>query len=175
MFNHKSQWWFEPQIPKRFTPRGRHKNHLKPTEHTDLKKPSGSFAPSSKWVNYNRLQPIDGGYIVPLYGMADIRKRYGLSIQSTAYIKKNILPEPYGIMRRRSSHAHHYSKFVLMAMDCVLRELQRQGKLYFLKEFTDHVELLHTGVEWLSDYYERKAEHVPVRNEDRHGVIWYER
>lgn len=178
---HTDQWWFEPDLaPKRVKAPSR----LKQLDPLDPTLPDfgprrlsriGAFAPSNRWLRYNRLQPFDGGYIVPLYSITDIARRYGLSRAGTRYFKSHILPEPFGIVRRRATQAHHYSKFVLMTLDVVLKDLEDRGYSQFLRTFEDHVQLLHTGVAWMSSYYEQKAEMDAINSEDRHGVIWYQR
>jgi hypothetical protein len=61
-----------------------------------------------------------------------------------------------------------------MVLDTVLLDLQKNGYTQFLKTFEDHVELLHTGVAYLQDYYAHKAENQLVDSSDKHGVRWLE-
>lgn len=131
----------------------------------------GSFAPSRSWAFYNRLNPIDVGYLVPVYSLADIAKRYGLTQNSTRYFRKHILPEPFDIVRRRSVNAHHWSRFVLMAMDVVLKDLEAKGYDQFLKRFDDHVDLIDRGAEWMADYYADRQDDYAIQS-DEFGVTW---
>jgi hypothetical protein len=115
---------------------------------------------------------MDVGYIVPVYDMRQIATRYGLSHNSQRYFRKHILPEPFDIVRRRSVHAYHWSRFTLMALDVVLKDLEKRGYWQFLKSFEDHVDLVHRGVEFMSAHYESKYEERPLSVGDKYGVIW---
>lgn len=134
----------------------------------------GSFAHSKYWVRYNRLQPIEAGYITPLYDLRDIAFRYGLSDNGARYFRKYILPEPFDIVRRRSVQAHHWSRFTLMVLDVVLGDLEARGYLQFLKTFEDHIALVHKGVAFLQKHYEDRARYQVLDLTDRHGVQWLE-
>jgi hypothetical protein len=175
---HKHEWWFEPTLPVYKARAPRHLLHVDPIDPVSLDylpkrtKLTAGFAPHRKWVYYNRLHPIDAGYIVPLYTISDIGRRYGLSLVSQRYFKKYILPEPITIVRKRAVEAHHYSKFVLMTLDLVLKDLEQRGRLQFLRTYEDHIELLHTGVSWLEEHYERVSNEQIIKTEDRHGVVW---
>lgn len=175
---HKNEWWFEPALPVSKGRVPRHLLHIDPTDPIAYdylpkrKKQTAGFLPHRKWVYYNRLHPIEAGYIVPLYTISDIGKRYGLSIQAQRYFKKHLLPQPMTVVRKRAVEAHHYNKFVLMVLDLVLKDLEKRGRLQFLKTYTDHVELLHTGVAWMEDHYEGVSNEQIIKPEDRHGVVW---
>lgn len=132
----------------------------------------GGFKHSRHWLRYNRLQSIDVGYLTPLYDLSAIGDRYGMSEAGKRYFRKHILPEPFDIVRRRSVQAHHWSRFTLMVLDVVLGDLETRGYLQFLKSFTDHVTLLHNGVQYLHDHYTDVAAHRAVDLADRHGVEW---
>jgi hypothetical protein len=137
-----------------------------------LKGKTGAFAPSNRWVYYNRLQRVDVNYIVPMYDLKAIGKRFGLSQNGQIYFKKHILPDPFTILRRRSVASHHWSHFTLSVMDLVLRDLEKRGYSQFLKSFEEHIDLLHTGVEYLEDYYGAKQENTVITQSDTFGVSW---
>jgi hypothetical protein len=101
-----------------------------------------------------------------------IAERYGLSQNAQTYFRKYILPAPFDIVRRRSVHAHHWSHFVLAAMDVVLKDLEDRGYQQFKKSFTDHIDLLYTGAEWMSEYYAEKWDETLYRGDD-FGVTWH--
>lgn len=175
---HTREWWFEPDFPKKKTRIPSRLRDVDPaTSDIELgprrKFQTGQFLPSRKWVPYHRLQAFDAGYVVPLYTLNDIAKRYGLSVQGRSYFKKNILPEPYGVVRRRSVSAHHWSRFVLMVLDVVMKDIERRGELRFVKNYADHVELVQVGVEWLEDHYGELAEQEVIKTTDRFGVQWF--
>lgn len=176
LYRHKSEWWFEPDLPKnkvRIPSRFKELDPVNSGEELPVKSTRiGAFAPSRKWVRYNRLHPFNVGYIVPVYTLRDIGLRYGLSQNSQTYFRKHILPEPFDIVRRRSVHAHHWSRFVLASLDVVLEDLQARGYQQFLKRFTDHIELLHTGTQWMANYYADKWDETLDRG-DKYGVTWY--
>jgi hypothetical protein len=134
---------------------------------------TGAFQPKRKWVAYNRLHGVDAGYMVPLFTLSAIGLRYGLSQKTQRYFRTNILPEPYTIMRRRSVNAHHWSKFTLMVLDVVLHDLEKRGRLEFLYTYRDHVELLHIGIDYLQDYYDRVDRDEAVKTTDKFGVEWF--
>ncbi len=177
---HTSEWWFEPRLPKQTVEAPRRLKHLDPLDPASQSfipkrvQRTGSFAPSNRWLRYNRLQPFYGGYVVELYSITCIAKRYGLSHAGARYFKTYLLPEPFGIVRRRATQAHHYSRFVLMALDVVLKDLENRGYNRFLKTYEDHVELVRRGAEWMADYYEDRAEQNSIQSEDKFGVVWYE-
>lgn len=176
LYRHKSEWWSEPDLPKnkvRIPKRFKELDPVHSGEELPYKSTRiGAFAPSRKWERYNRLQPFDVGYIVPVYTLRDIGLRYGLSQNAQIYFRKHILPEPFDIVRRRSVHAHHWSRFVLATMDVVLEDLQSRGYQQFLKRFHDHIELLHTGTEWLANHYAEKWDETLERG-DKYGVTWH--
>lgn len=134
---------------------------------------TATFQPSRRWTYYNRLQGINVGYIVPVYSLREIGQRYGLSENTQKYFRNHILPEPFDIVRRRSVHAHHWSRFVLMVLDEVLKDLEARGYNQFLKSYEDHVDLVHTGIEYLQDHYERVADDEEVSRSDQFGVSWF--
>lgn len=177
---HKREWWFEPSLePRTYVKHVPAKLRDKNPADYDLSvfndapvSRIGAFAPKKQWVYYNRLQPVDVGYIVPVYSLRCIATRYGLSQNSTRYFRKHILPEPYDIVRRRSVHAHHWSRFVLMVLDVVLEDLEHRGYLQFHKRFEDHLELLHSGVEFLEDHYAHKYDEQAHSQADKYGVTW---
>lgn len=176
---HKSKWWFEPSIKKkrvRVPSKFAHLDPSDPSHSLNLPQPSrvGSFKHSRHWVRYNRLPSVDAGYITPLYNLAAIAKRYGLSDAGKRYYRKYILPEPFDIVRRRSVQAYHWSRFTLMVLDTVLLDLERRGFNQFLKTYEDHIELVHRGVAYLEDYYREIAETEAVDPTDKHGVQWLE-
>jgi hypothetical protein len=176
---HVKEWWFEPTIQKKRIRIPKSFDRLDPCDPShSLNLPPvsriGAFKHSRHWVRYNRLQPIDSGYITPLYDLNCIAKRYGLSANGQRYFRKYILPEPFDIVRRRSVQAHHWSRFTLMVLDTVLLDLQKRGYTQFLKSFEDHIELVQVGVSFLEDYYAHKAEAIAVDSSDRHGVKWLE-
>lgn len=180
LLRHTDQWWFEPDLPRKRVTVPKHLRHLDPVKHADAfkverKSRVGGFAPSRKWARYSTLQSIDVGYLVPVYDLAAIAKRYGLSEAGKRYYRKYILPEPFDIVRRRSVSAHHWSRFTLMAMDVVLKDLEKRGTLQFLKTYHDHIQLLHTGVEFMADYYASEADRDHVSMTDKFGVQWLQR
>jgi hypothetical protein len=131
-----------------------------------------AFAPSRKWVGYNRLQQFDGGYIVPLYSLSAIQTRYGLSQNATRYFRTHILPEPFTIVRIKSMFANHWSRFVLMALDVVMQDLEARGVHQFLRKYEDHVNLVHVGAQYMHDYYTNKENDLFAQQFDKHGVQW---
>lgn len=137
-----------------------------------LKGKTGAFAPSNRWVYYNRLQRVDVGYITPMYDLNAIGKRFGLSQNGKLYFKKNILPAPFTILRRRSVASHHWSHFTLSVLDIVLRDLEHRGYKQFLKSFDEHLSNLHRGVAFLEEYYGHKQENLDLSNADDFGVSW---
>lgn len=177
MQRHVKEWWETPRLPDLQIRAPRNFLDKDPTD-PDIKSPFrprskiGGFSPKRKWVPYNRLQPVDAGYVVPLYDLNDIGKRFGLSHAGKRYYRQYILPEPYDIVRRRSVSAHHWSRFVLMAMDEVLHDLEKRGRLQLLKTYTDHIDLIHKGAEYMADYYTEKAELEPYEKPPKYGVEW---
>lgn len=90
------------------------------------------------------------------------------------YFRNHILPEPFDIVRRRSVHAHHWSRFTLVVLDTVMLDLEKRGFNQFLSKFEDHVELVHRGVHYLEERYKDIAEHRMVESTDKYGVQWLE-
>lgn len=133
-----------------------------------------AFQHSRKWVAYNRLPQIDAGYITPLYTLKAIGIRYGLSDASERYFRKHLLPEPFKIVRIRSVSAHHWSRFTLIALDVVLRDLESRGFHQFLSEYESHIDLLHEGDAYLHDHYAHVFESKAVETADKFGVSWIE-
>lgn len=175
--HHKDKWWTEPsikppqiKIPKRV-------RESDPLE-SDWKMPApsrvGRFAPSRKWARYTSLKALDAGYIAPLYSLHQIGKRYGLSDTGERYFRRELLPEPFDVVRIRSVSAHHWSLFTLLALDVVLRDLESRGINQFLSRHHDHIELLHKGDEFLHQYYAHKFETQAVEPLDKFGVEWLE-
>jgi len=177
---HVQEWWTEPDLPKNKVPVSRRLKAVDPLS-PDAQLPKGltgqvgGFASSKKWVRYNALNPVDAGYIVPLYTLNDIGKRFGLSQNGKTYYRKHILPEPFDIVRRRSVHAHHWSRFTLMILDVVLKDLEGRGYKQFLKRFTDHIQLLHDGVAYLEDHYTDRHNDLTYQPSDKFGVTWQDR
>lgn len=134
----------------------------------------GAFAPSHRWVPYNRLQGVDAGYITRLYSLKEIALRYGLSHNSRVYFRKHILPEPFDLVRRRNVSAHHWSRFTLMALDVVLKDLEHKGFQQFLSRFDEHIDNLHRGIEFMEEYYAKKVEEQVYQTGDEYGVSWDE-
>ncbi len=175
----KSEWWFKPvletdriRIPEKL-------RKIDPVSNYDVHRfrgPSrvGAFKHSRLWVRYNRLQALNAGYVVPLYDLGSIGKRFGLSEAGQRYFRKYILPEPFDIVRRRSVQAHHWSRFTLMVLDVVLLDLQSRGINQFLNRFEDHIELVQRGVEYLQSHYENKAQSLVSDMSDKFGVQWLE-
>ena len=177
---HVSAWWFEPDLPVNKVKVPTRLKNIDPTDTnerlpTGLTGATGGFAPSRKWARYNTLNPVDAGYIVPLYSLKDISKRFGLSQNSTKHFRKHILPEPYDIVRRRSVHAHHWSRFTLMVLDVVLKDLEARGYQQFLKRFEDHKQLLEDGIDYLEAHYRDRHEDLQYQPSDKFGVTWHGR
>lgn len=173
----KREWWEEPSLAKRKVSVPRHlKNHDPVNSDKELPNPRqskiGAFLPSRRWVRYNRLQSMEIGYVVPVFDLRAIGMRYGLSQNAQRYFRKHILPEPFDIVRRRSVQAHHWSRFTLMGLDVVLRDLEDRGYRQFKKQFDEHVDLLHYGVEYMHGYYAEKAEIASYQTGDEFGVEW---
>lgn len=173
---HTDQWWVEPaapKLPRERLPAGAKKKN--PSEYTQSRKRSrvGAFERKVKWTPYNRLQPVDAGYLVPLYTLNDIALRYRLSQASKRYFREHILPEPFDIVRRRSVAAHHWPRFTLMALDVVLYDLERKHSMLCIrKSFTDHIRLIERGQETMAAIYERR-DYVQVNGFDsKFGVDW---
>lgn len=177
---HRSQWWVDPELPpnRAYIPRRLlDEDPLASDEQLPQRRlgRTGSFAPSKKWVPYRQITGYDAGYITPLYSLKEIARRYGLTQNSTVYFRKNLLPEPFDLVRRRSVAAHHWSRFTLMVLDEVLRDLERLGYTQFLKSFEGHVDNLHAGVEFLEAYYGDKVDAEFTKVGDNFGVVWDER
>lgn len=173
----KTEWWEEPTLAPRKVHVPRSLRNLDPVNSgaalpETRQSRIGAFAPTRQWVRYGDLSPLDAGYIVPLYDLRDIAKRYGLSQRVQRYFRKYILPEPYDIVRRRSVQAHHWSRFTLMALDVVLTDLEQRGWLQFKKQFTEHIDLLHTGTSYLTELYAEIAEEQIYETTDEFGVRW---
>lgn len=176
---HVNEWWFEPQlkkkrhrIPKYVLARDPHDPSV--TWKLPPNSRVGQFNHSRKWVRYNRLQAIEAGYITPLYDLAAIAKRYGLSDAGKRYFRNYILPEPIQIVRRRAVNSHHWSRFTLMALDAVMLDLEKRGFHQFLKSYEDHVDLVHIGNDWLEVHYRAIAETKVTDLTDCYGVQWLE-
>jgi hypothetical protein len=137
-----------------------------------LKGKVAAFAPSYKWVYYNRLHPVEVGYVVPLYDLRAIGKRFGLSQNSQRYFRNHILPEPFDIVRRRSVASHHWSHFTLSVLDVVLKDLEKLGYQQFLKSFEEHIDNLHAGVEFLEKHYGHDQRYMDFDTGDEFGVSW---
>jgi len=60
-----------------------------------------------------------------------------------------------------------------MVLDVVMKDLEKRGLSQFLKRFEDHVDLVHIGTEYLTDYYARKSEEILPLG-DKRGVQWYD-
>lgn len=177
---HTKAWWYEPslkhnkvRVPSRLRYQDPSVTYDPIFSHNTTR--HGAFEVSRKWVPYNRLQSFDAGYIVPLYTLSEIARRYGLSQYGTRYFRNYILPPPYDIVRRRSVNAYHWSRFVLMGMDVVLKDLENRGYRQFLKSFEDHIDLLHVGVKYMQDYYEQRLDETQVTSTDKFGVQWHDR
>lgn len=171
----RKHWWEEPTGPTRKPVLVRHLRHKDPHEHDLPPIPTitiGAFKPSRLWVPYNRLEGIETGYAAKMYSIREIAIRYGLSVSASRYYKRNILPEPFDIVRRRSSTAHHWSRFTLMALDTVLEDLEKRGFLYFRKNFHDHVDLIQIGSDYITRYYQEKYEEEDLETHDKMGVDW---
>jgi hypothetical protein len=176
---HTDKWWTEPTLaPVRYKvpARYRHLDPMSPDAELKVIRPSriGGFAPSRKWVRYNRLQAFDAGYITPLYSLRAITTRYGLSQLGTRYFRNNILPEPYDIVRIKSVSAHHWSLFTLMVLDVVMKDLEKRGRLQFLSSFGEHIALVDKGVAFLEDYYAEKSQEEHYNKNDKFGVQWFD-
>lgn len=176
---HKSEWWYDAKLPRIRTRISSTLRNADPV-HSGLELPkqtrvkTGRFDPKRKWVAYNRLQPLEAGYVVPLYTLKDIALRYGLSLAGRRYFRNHILPEPFDIMRRRSVSAHHWSRIVLSVLDLVLADLEQKGSLQFLNTYDDHLDLLHIGIEHLTDHYKAKSVDQEATTADKLGVEWYD-
>jgi len=172
---HKDKWWIPTSLPHSPIRMPRNRRNMDPVGYPITQRLTGkvgSFATSNRWAYWNTLTSVDGGYIVPLYDIKAIGKRYGLSLNSQKYFKKYILPEPHDIVRRRSVASHHWSRFTLMALDVVLQDLERLGYRQFLKRFEDHIDNLHEGTSWMEDYYAQKYEERIELSGDKFGVSW---
>lgn len=173
-----SEWWETPSLPPRKVKVPRRLRDVDPTK-SDYELPElyrgtvGSFKPPQTWVYYNRLASMDVGFIVPVYDLKQIGRRYGLTHNGMIYFRKHILPEPFDIVRRRSVNAHHWSRFTLLALDVVLRDLHRLGYNQILKHFEDHVDMVHVGSEYLTKYYTDKNEEDVHNVGDKYGVSWF--
>lgn len=178
LIRHTSEWWEDPRLPHNAPARIPARFHNEDPTKSSLKLPQrrkgvvGAFAPSRKWARYNTLNPVEVGYITPLYDMKAIAKRYGLTQNSSIYFKRHLLPEPFDIVRRRSVASHHWSRFTLMVLDVVLQDLERLGYTQFLKSFEGHVDNLHHGVHFLERHYADKYERMEPKTGDKYGVSW---
>lgn len=172
-----SEWWHEPDLKPR---KVRVPSSLKDVDPLDpnyqlpqvYRGTVGAFKPSRKWVNYNRIGHMDVGYLVPVYDLRAIGKRYGLTHNAQTYFRKHILPEPFDIVRRRSVNAHHWSHYTLLALDVVLQDLEKRGYNQILKHYEDHVDLVHIGSEYLATYYAEKYEEMRTNKDSGFGVTW---
>lgn len=174
----KREWWEAPTLAKRKVSVPRHfRNHDPLTSNLELPKQSatrvGAFNPSRKWVPYRNLAAVEVGYLVPVYDLRQIALRFGLSHNGQRYFRKHILPEPFDIVRRRSVSAHHWSRFTLMALDIVLGDLEQRGYLQILSSFTEHVEMVQVGTQYMEDYYTEQAERKSTDPTDKFGVQWF--
>jgi hypothetical protein len=174
----KKEWWVEPELQRRKVRVPAALLRTDPTaegaELPSLKRmTTGAFSPKRKWQPFNRLQGIDAGYMVPLFTLSAIGKRYGLSQTCQRHFRKNILPPPYDLVRRRSVNAHHWSKFTLLALDVVLGDLEDRGRLEFLSTYRDHVALVTIGTEYLHEYYDTLDREAAIKTTDKFGVEWF--
>ena len=178
LLKHKNEWWVNPGLPPNRPHRIPKRLLAENPVGSELPLPArrtgkvGGFGPSYKWERYCNIGCIDAGYITPLYSLKDIAARYHLSHNAQRYYKKNILPEPFDIVRRHSVAAHHWSRFTLMVLDEVLLDLERLGYQQFLSSFEGHVNNLHAGVEFLEGYYADKVEAELPTMGDSFGVAW---
>jgi len=171
----QSEWWETPALAHNKVSIPASARNGDADSFTPVKRLSGkvgAFAPSNRWVYYNRLQRVDVGFVVPLYDLKAITKRFGLTQNSAIYFKRYILPEPFDIVRRRSVASHHWSHFTLSVLDIVLRDLERRGYQQFLKSFDEHIDNLHRGVSYLERYYGERHEELDLRLGDEFGVSW---
>jgi hypothetical protein len=179
VLTHKEEWWFDAKLPtvKQAIPLKIRETDPLTSSHELPKTPrsgTGTFNPKRKWVPYNRLQPLEAGYVVPLYTLKDIATRYGISLMGQRYFRRFILPEPFDILRRRSVNAHHWSRFTLSALDLVLSDLERKGRLQFLNNFTEHLELLHIGISHITNNYTEHSRRGETTTDDKYGVEWFD-
>ena len=166
-------WWDSPALPTvRLRCLGSTSTPIEDVPYRATRERVGTFVPSRRWVYYNRLQAVDVGYIVDLYSLKEIAKRYGLSGNSSKYFKKYILPPPLQIVRRRSVSSHHWSRFTLKALDVVLKDLERNNLLTFNKKYVDHVRLVAAGTDAIGQYYNEQQLNQDETLEDKYGVFW---
>lgn len=59
-----------------------------------------------------------------------------------------------------------------MALEVVLRDLERLGYTQFLKRFTEHIDNLHDGAEFMADAFAERHEHSMDAVGDKYGVSW---
>lgn len=174
---HTAKWFIPPQLTIKRDRISRKLLRIDPmqADFTVAVKPThkpGQFAPSRSWVPYSQIQSIAAGYLTPLYPLNAVRERYGLTVNGMKYFKRYILPDPITVVRRRSVPSHHWSRFTLMALDVVLRDLEKRGLHYILKDFADHIAMIDTGTEFLAEYYAANEDAAELNKADKFGVIW---
>jgi hypothetical protein len=149
-------WWYDPVIVAKHESKPTiYKRYSQTTEtvNIDSKRKSLRFNPSPMWVTYGKLLAEDRGYITELYGLREVRKRYGLSLNGMHYWNKYILPESFNLFVYDGTKKKYWTRIQLVVMDCVLRHLEKQGVLMLTRDETDVLGLIDHGCAVLSEHY----------------------
>ena len=170
-------WWHEPSLLRARPHISTRMRNLSPDEvaempHREKTAATGRFLVPKRWESFSKIGGMDVGYIVPVYSLKEIALRYGLSQNTQRYWKKYILPLHIEIVRRRSVTAHHWSRFMLTALDVVLLDLYNKGYFQFTRNMEEHIELLREGTEYLQRYYEDEHELRIDVIHNKYGVHW---
>lgn len=177
--NHKSKWWRPTSLPRQLVKVPSALKKLDPQKHSlPMAKPRiraerGKFGPSSKWVPYSKLPSENLNYIVPAYRASSIGMRYGLTHSGQRLFCTRILPPPVGIFEyTHGVSPNMWSKLTLLALDVVLRDLERLGYHRMLPAYEEHLELVAIGSKFLTDYYIDRHEDSLMNPYDKFGVLW---
>lgn len=136
---------------------------------TSLHRHKLDFQPSRKWKRYVDLHSQDGGYIVEMYGMREIAKRYGLSTNAKEYWRDYILPEPF-ILPINNRNTFYWSRIQLCVLDTVLKHLEENGFLTIRKNYTSCLDLVDHGCKVMETFYKNKYEEQSLTPYDKFGV-----
>lgn len=169
---HKHLWWYDPELPKKKKGPGRIARSKQVTESVGYKalhKGNLDFQHSKRWKRYVDLNSYDGGYIVEMYSLKEVAKRYGLSTGGKEYWRNNILPEPF-LLPRNNVRMFYWSRIQLTVVDTVLRHLEENGFLTIRKSYTSCLELIDHGSQFLEDFYKKKYEEQTLTPYDSFGV-----